>query len=63
MEEILCERCNVPMIRIFYGFPTPAVREMADAGILALAGCMSMTNRNMPTHYCKECLYSYPDFT
>jgi hypothetical protein len=51
------------MIPIVYQYPTPALLELAKEGVLAIAGCIYKDTSGMPTHYCKQCLYTFPDIT
>lgn len=63
MIDVLCENCQVLMIPIVYQYPTPDLIDLANQGIIALAGCVHRNTEGMPTHYCKKCLYSFPDIT
>lgn len=47
-----CPVCGQTGIPIVYGYPSPAVFQAADEGLLAIGGCVVLDDE--PTWWCKE---------
>jgi len=56
-ENFFCNKCNEPMSRIVYGYPTQAMVELAEENEWVLGGCMISPIK----FYCKNCKVSWSE--
>ena len=52
-----CPLCNGELVNVIYGYPTPALIEMAKADNIVLGGTPTGFR---PTHYCHACQEQFP---
>ena len=50
-----CIKCNREMIKIVYGYPTPAFEDISEDLGMSMGGCTP----GPITHFCKECKISW----
>ena len=52
------------MARVYYGCPSPAVKEMVDIGKIVIATVSEQEKYSWsPKFYCKNCGIGYPTFS
>jgi hypothetical protein len=52
-----CPLCNGDLVNVIYGYPTPALIEMAKTDGIVLGGTPTGFR---PTHYCHVCQEQFP---
>ncbi len=52
-----CTLCNGELVNVIYGYPTPALIEMAKTEGIVLGG---IPTGFRPTHYCHACQEQFP---
>ena len=61
MPDTTCPKCCHNAIPIMYGYPSPEMFEAAEAGKIALGGCV--IGDNDPDWKCAECDHVWGDET
>lgn len=57
-RRAMCPRCGSPSLPILYGYPDEAAFRAADAGIVALGGCIVDEDVN---RHCPQCRHEFDD--
>lgn len=51
------------MAKVYYGCPTPAVKELVQVGKIVLSSESVGQYDWAPRHYCKDCGIGFPSFS